>query len=85
MKRIEQNWVQHRVVSAIGQIGGWGLYTAVVMLVLIGFLELVDARNERVWWLTLRIGQVAAGAWVGSWVVILIVEAANWLARKLTK
>jgi len=85
MKRIEQNWVQHPAVVAIARVGGWGLYTMLVVAVPIGLLELVDARNERVWWLTLTIGQVAAGAWMGSWVVILVVEAANWLARKVTK
>lgn len=83
MNRIEHNWVQHPVVAAVGRIGGWGLYTAVVVLVVISLLELVDAHNERVWWLTLMTGQVAAIAWAGSWMVILAVEAVNWLARKV--
>lgn len=85
MKRMEQDWVRHPFVAAIARIGGWGLYAAVVVLVLISLLELVDARNERVWWVTLAIGQIAAIAWVASWAVILVVEAANWLARKVEK
>ena len=85
MKRIEQDWVRHPVVAAIARIGGWGLYTAVAVLVIVSLLELVDARNERVWWLTLTLGQVAAVAWAGSWVVVLAVEAVNWITRKVNR
>lgn len=47
MNRIEQNWVQYQVVAAVSQIGGWGLYTAVVVLVVISLLELVAARRRQ--------------------------------------
>jgi hypothetical protein len=85
LKRIEQNWVQHPVVAAIAQIGGLGLYTIVALLVVISLLELVDARNERVWWLTLTVGRLAAVAWAASWVIVLGVEAVNWLVRKVNR
>lgn len=85
MNKIEQDWVQHPVVASIARIGGFGLYAAVAVLVVISLLELVDARNERVWWLTLTVGQVAAAAWAGSWVVVLAVEAVNWLVRKVNR
>jgi hypothetical protein len=85
VKKIEQNWVQHPVVARIAQIGGLGLYTAVAVSVVISLLELVDACNERIWWLTLMVGQVAAVAWAGSWVVVLAVEAVNWLVRKVNR
>ena len=85
MKRIEQDWVRHPVVATIARIGGLGLHTAVVVLVIISLLELVDARNQRVWWVTLAVGQVAAIAWAGSWAIIIVVEVANWFVRRATK
>jgi hypothetical protein len=85
MKKIEQDWIRHPIVAKIAEIGGLGLYVAIAVIVVIGVLEFVDARNERVWWLTLGIGRIAVIAWLGSWVVVLAVEGVNWLARRLRR
>jgi hypothetical protein len=82
MKKIEQDWGQRPLVVGIALIGGWGLYAAGAALLVIGLLEVVDARNQRAWWIALMVGQVGAVAWAGSWAVMLVVELANWVARK---
>jgi len=84
-KKIEQDWLSHPVVAAILKIGGWGLYSVMVVVLVISLLELVDARNERIWWVTLAFGKIAAVAWVLSWVVFIVVGMANWLVNRLKK
>ena len=63
---------------AIARVGGWGLYASVVVMLLIGLLDLVDARSDRIWRLTLRLSQLA-GAWAGSWTIVILVAVARRL------
>ena len=58
---------------------------AMVGVAFVGFfLNVVDARNERVWWAVFTIGQAGALAWLGSWVVLIGVGLASWLVEQLS-
>jgi predicted branched-subunit amino acid permease len=77
-------WGKRPALAFIGKLGEWGLYAMVGVAFIGFFLNLVDARNERVWWAVLAIGQAGALAWLGSWVVLLGVGLASWLVGKLS-
>ena len=84
-KRVEQDWLSHPIVSAILKIGGWGLYAVITVVFVIGLLEIVDTRNERIWQVILMFGKIAGVAWVFSWVVFIVVGLVDWVANKLRK
>ena len=75
----DEDWADHVIVRSTAPLGMGGGCVFVGSMVVLWLLDLVEARNERVWALVMTVGGLGVVAVAVAWMGFIIGAVLGWL------